>query len=336
MKKCYHSLEFKQPSGTSRGVLRTKDSWFVMEDESQAISEISIIEGLSIETKESIEALLQKIEHLSDVSVIKDYPAVQFALEILELSAGSDDPFGLFDGSFYQDGAGIPINGLVWMGTKEFMFDQIKKKLNEGYSCLKLKIGAIDFEEELSLLQYIRSQFSPNDVELRVDANGAFSAVEAMAKLQRLSEYQLHSIEQPVKPKQWDLMAELCEGSPLDIALDEELIGLTFEDRDKLITHVKPQYIILKPSLIGGFNSADDWIAIAEDHNVGWWATSALESNIGLNAIAQWVSTKDTNMPQGLGTGQLYTNNIPSPLIIRGGILYYDQDASWDLSILKF
>ena len=334
IKYAYHPLTFKTPSGTSRGVLTVKDSWFILRDGvgSKAIGEISIIDGLSVESKEAIEKYLDSwTEHNLATSELNQYPSIKFALEILHLSGQTADPFHLFDTPFYSSGEGIPINGLIWMGTKEQMYNQIKNKLKEGYRCLKLKIGAIDFEEELELLRYVRSQFSKDEIELRVDANGAFSIAQAMEKLKRLSEFELHSIEQPIKAGQWEEMAQLCADTPLDIALDEELIGVSAkEEGQKLLQIIEPQYIILKPSLLGGFQEADEWIALSEAMNIGWWATSALESNIGLNAIAQWSSTKNSNMPQGLGTGQLYTNNIDSPLTIREGHLYYDQERSWD------
>jgi o-succinylbenzoate synthase len=332
----YHSLQFKRPSGTSRGILRTKDSWYIRDVTNNGIGEISIIEGLSIESKEMVQQWLgsNQLKNALSENWSERYPAVQFAIDTLVLSSHSNDRFHLFDSPFYNQGAGIPINGLIWMGKKEYMFDQIIEKLKEGYTCLKLKIGAIDFEEEISLLQYVRTHFSPADIELRVDANGAFSSHDALDRLDRLSKFHIHSIEQPIKAGQWESMAELCAVTPLPIALDEELIGINSDRKKVLLEMIKPQYIILKPSLIGGFTSSDEWIQIAESMNIAWWATSALESNVGLNAIAQWVAAKGIVMPQGLGTGQLYSNNIDSPLVIRDGSLYYDQTLSWDLSVI--
>lgn len=334
IKYAFHPLEFKTPSGTSRGILTAKDSWYIVREEtdSKGIGEISIIDGLGLESRADIEHCLaySRTDIMGNID-FNNYPAIKFALEILERSDRSSDAFHLFDTPFYSSGIGIPINGLIWMGTKEQMYSQIKSKLSEGYRCLKLKIGAIDFEEELELLRYVRSQFSADEIELRVDANGAFSPDTALEKLKRLAAYELHSIEQPIKAGQWEAMAQLCEDTPLAIALDEDLIGVSSPiDRQRLLETVRPHYIILKPSLIGGFQDADEWIALSESMKIGWWATSALESNIGLNAIAQWVSTKNINMPQGLGTGQLYTNNISSPLIINQGQLYYDLGKSWD------
>ena len=331
-----HQLIFKRPSGTSRGVLKTKESWMLYGSNStglSAISEVSIIEGLSVESSAEVEQELSRLNESSELN-LSDISSVRFAQEVLLRSEQGDDPFQLWDGGFYTDYEPIKINGLVWMGDRQFMFDQIKQKLDEGFDCLKLKIGAIDFNDELELLAYVRLQFSSDQVELRVDANGAFDPSDALDKLKRLSEYELHSIEQPIKPRQWEAMSQLCAESPIAIALDEELIGYSYDstEQKKLLAAIQPQYIILKPSLIGGFAQADQWINLAESDNMGWWATSALESNIGLNAIAQWVSTKTNDMPQGLGTGQLYTNNIASPLTITDGHLLYHPDKSWDVA----
>ena len=220
------------------------------------------------------------------------------------------------------------------MGDFNRMLAQIEKKMEAGFRCIKLKIGAINFEEELALLQHIRSHYSFKEIELRVDANGAFSPTDAMEKLKRLSELDLHSIEQPIRAGQWEAMARLCEETPLPIALDEELIGITDStEKLALLETISPQYIVLKPSLIGGFSGAEEWIEFARNCRVGWWITSALESNVGLNAIAQWTATLPINMPQGLGTGALYTNNIPSPLEQIGDELRYNPDKTWIFSM---
>jgi L-alanine-DL-glutamate epimerase-like enolase superfamily enzyme len=241
----------------------------------------------------------------------------------------------LYPSAFTNGSAAIKINGLIWMGTNAEMFQQIEKKLQEGFTCLKLKIGAINFEEEVSLLQYIRDNFSANILELRVDANGAFNVNEASEKLKLLSNFNLHSIEQPVKAGQYNTMASLCSISPLPIALDEELIGInSFNEKRNLLVTISPQYIILKPSLLGGFSACEEWITIANELNIGWWVTSALESNIGLNAIAQWTYTLKNTMPQGLGTGQLYTNNFDSPLTLRGEFLYHLPNINWQYNNL--
>ncbi len=238
----------------------------------------------------------------------------------------------LFPSNFTSGTKGITINGLIWMGEKQFMFDQIKSKIESGYRCIKLKIGAISFAEEIALLDYIRSQFSASDIEIRVDANGAFMPKTALEKLNKLATFDLHSIEQPIKQGQEDEMAKLCELTPLPIALDEELIGIhTIDEKSKLLSTIQPQYIILKPSLVGGLAASEEWITIAENQNIDWWATSALESNIGLNAISQWVFTKSNPMPQGLGTGQLFINNIDSPLYLKADELYYNPITQWQI-----
>ena len=222
------------------------------------------------------------------------------------------------------------------MGDPESMLEQIQEKLNSGFNCLKMKIGAIDFQSELDILKSIRSQFSAQEIELRVDANGAFSPEDALDKLESLSKYDIHSIEQPIKQGQWNQMAALCANTPIPIALDEELIGvLDAGDQQQMLDFIRPQYIILKPSLIGGIQASNKWIEMAEKRKIGWWATSALESNIGLNGIAQWVSNISTQMPQGLGTGQLFTNNINSPLTINKGHLLMDESKIWDTSIFE-
>lgn len=222
------------------------------------------------------------------------------------------------------------------MGDEAYMLQQLEQKLKEGFRCIKMKIGAIEFEKELSILRSIRKNFSPDEIELRVDANGAFSVEEAMEKLQRLSVFDIHSIEQPIRQGQWDAMAELCENTPLPIALDEELIGIfSVTQKQKLLQTIQPQYIILKPSLVGGFAGSQQWIELTEKQQIGWWITSALESNIGLNAIAQWTFTLGNKMPQGLGTGSLYTNNIESPLQVVGGKLKYGTSKEWNMDLIK-
>jgi len=324
-------LDFKLPAGTSRGVLTEKWCWIVSVWEEQSpqikgIGEASIIKTLSHEWSDNYEKILHETAaNINEVqlSELIQYPSIRFAFEMAlkDLQNGGHQ---VYYPSAFTDGAeGIKINGLIWMGEKQFMFEQIKQKLELGFDCVKLKIGAIDFEEELDLLKYIRSQFSADEIELRVDANGAFEPTNALEKLQRLSAFHLHSIEQPIKQHQWDKMAELCDKSPLDIALDEELIGLYGAQRKLMLEQIKPHYIILKPSLVGGFDSSDDWINLAEQFGINWWITSALESNIGLNAIAQYTATKNNPMPQGLGTGQLFTNNISSSLKLKGDVLFH-------------
>jgi len=332
-------LNFKQASGTSRGVLRTKETFFIIikDNDKKGVGECGLFRGLSIEDKPDYEEKLQWI--CNNINLGKDillkeaygFPSIQFGLEQAFLSLESSNSFELFPSKFTEGNASIPINGLVWMGTADFMKQQIKAKLKAGFITLKLKIGAIDFESEIELLASIRKEFSFNEIELRVDANGAFNPNEALEKLKRLSDFDLHSIEQPIKAEQWSEMAGLCDMTPLPIALDEELIGVFSPlEKEKLIETIKPQYIILKPSLIGGIGGSEEWIELSKAHNVGWWITSALESNIGLNAIAQFTYSLNTDIPQGLGTGSLFTNNIESPLEVRKGTLYYNSDLQWN------
>ena len=343
MKATYkkHILNFKVPSGTSRGILKTKETWFIIieNDSKQGIGECGILRGLSADDRPDYEAQLQytcnNIEKGLDVlySENEEFPSIQIGLEMAFKSLEAKDPFILFPSNFSKGNDSIPINGLIWMGDKSFMNQQIKQKIADGFDCIKLKIGAIDFQTELDILKGIRQNFSESDIEIRVDANGAFSIDSALEKLKRLSDYKLHSIEQPIKPNQWDQMAKLCEKTPLAIALDEELIGVFNEDKkQELLRVINPQYIILKPSFIGGFKGSDTWINLAEKQNIGWWITSALESNVGLNAIAQYTYLKEVTMPQGLGTGSLFTNNISSPLTVKNGTLQYNTNLNWDFN----
>ncbi|MEM7086762.1 MAG: o-succinylbenzoate synthase [Bacteroidota bacterium] len=339
-----HILEFKLPAGTSRGVLKTKETWWLLLqfEHRTGIGECGMLRGLSIDDRPDYEARLKWVcDHIhlgldALYGALVEFPSIQIGLEMAFLSLEADDPFQLFPSPFSNGAANIPINGLVWMGDKEFMNRQISEKIKAGFGCIKMKIGAIDFETELSLLRSIRSEFSPRDIELRVDANGAFTSKEALEKLKQLSELQLHSIEQPISKGQWEAMAHLCEESPLAIALDEELIGTFYsEEKIKLMKTIKPQYIILKPSFVGGFRGSDNWISIAESQGVDWWITSALESNVGLNAISQYTFTKNSKLPQGLGTGSLYTNNVESPLRVRNGSIHYDTNVPWNMEMLN-
>ena len=340
-----HILNFKTPGGTSRGVLKTKETWFLIlrENNRFGIGECGILRGLSIddrpEYEEKFRWLCANISLGEDklYDALTEFPSLQFGVETAFKSFKAADSFNLFPSEFTSGEASIPINGLVWMGDKTFMKQQILDKLKQGFSCIKMKIGAIDFKTEIELLQSIRKEFSSTDIELRVDANGVFLASEALEKLKVLSELQLHSIEQPIKPGQWQEMARLCQETHLPIALDEELIGVFSEDKKvKLLQTIQPHYIILKPSLIGGFKGSDQWISLAENFGAGWWMTSALESNIGLNAISQYTFTKNSKLPQGLGTGSLYTNNINSPLKVESGRIFYSQADNWNLNVLNF
>ena len=340
-------LQFKFDAGTSRGVMKTRPVWYIQlysskHKEYSGIGEAAPLEGLSVETSSLMDEKLNEVCQLIDKGVIQEildickidtiesYPSIKFALEMAFLDLNNNYIKVIFNNNFSRGIKGIPINGLVWMGTEEFMLKQISEKINEGYNCIKLKIGALNFEVELRILNYIRSQFTKDEISIRLDANGAFNTDEALIKLEKLAEYQIHSIEQPLKQGQVKAMRQLCASSPIPIALDEELIQVqTIEDKINLIEYIQPQFIILKPTLLGGFANCEEWVKIGEERSIGWWATSALESNIGLNAISQWMANFDVDIPQGLGTGQLFHNNIESPLTIQQGYLYYDIDKSW-------
>ncbi len=330
-------LHFKQPAGTSRGVYVERKLWLVTitDGSREGVGECAPLPQLSCDDIPNYADVLRhfcdEVERTGeiDVEAMRDYPSMLFGLETAMLNLRNGNR--LFDTPFSRGEVGIPINGLVWMGSFDEMNQRIEQKLQQGFRCVKLKIGAIDFEQELELVKKIRERFGPREVELRVDANGAFSYEEALYKLELLSQYALHSIEQPIKAKQWAFMAELCRESPLPIALDEELIGVNDPDiKRQMLNIIRPAYIILKPSLHGGMAGVREWIELARDMRIGTWMTSALESNIGLNAIAQLCSSiygEDIKMPQGLGTGQLFTDNVPMPLEIRGDKLWISRNS---------
>ncbi|GEQ86580.1 o-succinylbenzoate synthase [Patiriisocius marinistellae] len=337
-----HTLEFKRPSGTSRGVLKKKETYFLIlvKEGKKGIGECGLLKGLSIDDRPDYEIKLQWVCDNIDLGFKKlydeclEFPSIQIGIETAFKSLKSTDPFQIFPSNFSHGKASIEINGLVWMGDKNFMKTQIAEKLKQGFGCVKMKIGAIDFETEIDLLKSIRKNFGPEEIELRVDANGAFNFHDALEKLKTLSDLQLHSIEQPIMQGLWEKMAHLCEKSPLPIALDEELIGIFSEEKKKqLLQTIKPHYIILKPSFIGGFEGSDSWILEAQKLGIGWWITSALESNVGLNAISQYTFTKNSTLPQGLGTGSLYKNNIPSPLEVNNGKIKYNPMIDWDFNV---
>jgi o-succinylbenzoate synthase len=333
-------LNFKKPGGTSRGVLYQKPSWFIiLEDDNglTGIGECGMLPGLSADDKPEYESVLETlVSSLNKGEILPDlieWPSIRFGLEMARRDLTLGEKRELFPSKFTAGEAGIDINGLVWMGTPDEMRTQIEEKLAAGFNCIKLKIGAIDFEEEISLIGHIRKRFSAEDIIIRVDANGAFSPEEAPNKLERLAALGIHSIEQPIRAGQWDVMRRLCETTPLPIALDEELIGINDPKlQQELIDFIRPQAIILKPSFVGGFAACDHWINLAENAGVIWCTTSALESNIGLNAIAQYTFCTGNALHQGLGTGQLYTNNIESPLFIQSGKLYSDPSQGWNLN----
>ena len=346
-----YQLKFRFDAGTSRGVLKEKTTFFLKVQESERPQIMGWGEAAPL-PKLSIDDIPYFENHLTDLCKklsgqeilrseqgilgwVKEYipaelPSVRFAFEVALLDLLRGGKKEVFENTFYKKQKPIPINGLIWMGDKDFMMHQIDKKLEEGYDCLKMKIGAIDFDQECELLKYIWNRYSPDEITLRVDANGAFSPEEAMEKLEKLAHFGLHSIEQPIRQGQIEEMSHLCKFTPLPIALDEELIGVhDMEEKKALLEQINPQYIILKPTLVGGILSSRQWINLAEENGVGWWMTSALESNIGLNAIAQFTSTFDVSMAHGLGTGQLYHNNIDSPLTIENGFIFYDKKKKW-------
>ena len=326
-------LHFKQPAGTSRGVYTTRKIWLltVEHDGRTAIGECAPLPQLSCDDIPDYEAVLRRfcdiIEATGSIPYdeMRNYPSMLFGVETALAQLSRTNGL-LYDTPFSHGEEGIPINGLVWMGTHDEMLSRLKEKLALGFRCVKLKIGAIDFAKELDLIQHIRKHFSREEVELRVDANGGFTPDVALERLQELARYDIHSIEQPIMAHQWSEMAQLCQLSPLPIALDEELIGVNSTDEKiRLLDTIKPQYIILKPSLHGGVAGTREWIALANERGIGSWITSALESNIGLNAIAQLAANiygSKITVPQGLGTGMLFTDNIPMPLEIRNDCLW--------------
>jgi o-succinylbenzoate synthase len=341
MIKAYYKnlqLEFKTPVLTSRGSMSYKNGYllYITNGTKTGIGECSFIEGLSIDHLDSYAAKLDEVckaieEGNSELVALNNFPSIRFGLECAWLDYHQGGHKILYPSEFTLGKKNIAINGLVWMGNEAFMHKQIEEKLAQGFSCIKLKVGAIDFKEELKLLANIRASYDANTIELRLDANGAFAATNVHQKLEQLAAYNIHSIEQPIQPAQIELMQSICTNPIIPIALDEELIALSYQQKFDILSAIQPQYIILKPSLIGGFAVAEQWIQEAKKLNIGWWATSALESNIGLNAIAQWVFPLAGSTVQGLGTGSLYHHNIASPLYIANGQLGYNPNLSWDL-----
>ncbi len=340
----HHPLYFLRPAGTSRGVLHMKDCWFiklVREDGSTGWGEVSFIPGLSLEEPGDVEIRLDHIcklisrGEMDPAQPLPSSPGIRFALEtaLRDLEQGGSGI--LYPSDFTEGRSGIPTNGLIWMGRKEFLMEQIRNKMDAGFRVLKMKVGALDFQEEVDMLYWIRSEYRSNDLEIRLDANGAWSPEEAGERMEALAACGIHSIEQPIAAGQPEAMAQLCRTPVIPIALDEELIGRAPEGRRMLLQLIRPQYIILKPGLLGGISEAGAWISLARGLNMGWWVTSALESNIGLNAIAQWTFQLEVAMPQGLGTGLLYRNNIPSPLEMRGDQLWFNKEVPWDFTTIQ-
>ncbi|NIJ53015.1 o-succinylbenzoate synthase [Dyadobacter arcticus] len=352
-----HTLLFRKGAGTSRGVLTQKTSWIlrVTDSDKRGIAgygECGPLPGLSVDDIPDFESQLSSVCDLFNgldvdvfpfnLSIILDQvvphhlPSVRFGVESALLDIMNGGCRILFKNAFSAGKQGILMNGLIWMGSFDQMLEQVSDKLSQGFTTLKMKVGAIDFQQECRILESVRGEFDKNDIILRVDANGAFRAEDVSYKLNELATFDLHSIEQPVKAGQEGLMAELCAASPIPIALDEELIGhFDYHAKFALLKKLAPPFIILKPTLLGGFQHTNEWIEIANRLRIDWWITSALESNIGLNAIAQYTASKNNPLPQGLGTGQLFTNNFNSPLTVERGKLFYDLDEDWDLTPLN-
>ena len=334
-----HQLQFNFEARTSRGEIKTHDAFIIIANDKLnnrfGIGEASPLTGLSIDSIPDFEIQLQAIllqlnegVSLSNID-LQNFPSIRFALEAAQLNLQFENKAVYFNNNWINSGA-IPINGLVWMNESESMLKEAIEKAEKGFDCIKFKIGALDFDEECRMLEKFRKSFSDSRVQIRLDANGAFLPDEALYKLKELNRFSVHSIEQPIRQKQWDAMQEIIAKSPIDIALDEELIGLdVFSEGKKLMDYLKPDYLILKPTLIGGLGVADEWIKWTTYFNKSWWATSALESNIGLNIIAQWCSTKESRMHQGLGTGSLYHNNFEAPFVAEKGYLFYIPSDSW-------
>ena len=339
----HYVLDFKRPSQTSRETLTRKETFFIKAWDTErpgrhGVGECALFRGLSAEDTPDFEETLQQVcqqGEAVDPARLARWSSIRFGIETALASLSAEKEGIIFPSPFTEGKESIAINGLIWMGPKTFMLEQIKEKLAAGFHCIKLKIGGIDFESELDLLRYIRTHFPKEVIEIRVDANGAFSPREAMHKLEQLAPFALHSIEQPIRAGQYKEMAELCRHSPVPIALDEELIHhFSPEERSELVERLRPQYLVIKPSLHGGIAGTREWIEAASQIDAGWWITSALESNVGLNAIAQFTATLNPRIPQGLGTGALYTNNIPSPLYLEGDQLRFNPTQQLNTKVL--
>lgn len=343
---CRHDLIFREPAVTSRAVMRHKETWFVKlwhkdTPECFGIGECGLFRSLSADDRADYGDILARVcASVSEGNPLPDFdglPSMKFGFETALLDLAGGGRRILYDTPWSRGESAITINGLVWMGSEREMADRMARKLEAGFRCIKIKIGGIDFDRELALLRKLRATFSPADVELRLDANGAFRPDEALKRLELLAPLGIHSIEQPVRQGQHEDMRRICRMSPIPVALDEELIGIEGAGNKKsLIEQLRPAYIILKPSLCGGIEGSLEWITAAGEAGAGWWLTSALESNIGLNAIAQFAAHLGVTMPQGLGTGALYTNNLPSPLVQERDIVRTDPTLGWDLSMLRW
>lgn len=338
-----HILEFKTPAKTSRNTLNQKPLWLVKLSHAKqpnvfGLGEISPLKGLSVDDVEGFETHLQQTiyhinngEHPLELG-LEQWPSIRFGIETAWLDLQNGGVRKVFDTPFYSGMQQLPINGLVWMNNSADMLRQAQEKVEAGFGCIKFKVGALDFDEECRMLEALRKQFNAFKIEIRLDANGAFAPDTALEQLKELARFEVHSIEQPIKQGQWETMQEVCAKSKIPVALDEELIGIPVGQKgQQLLAAISPQYIILKPGLLGGFDVSRQWIELANKNNIGWWVTSALESNVGLNAIAQFTSLYKITMPQGLGTGQLYTNNFNSPLQMQNGYISYVPTKGWTI-----
>lgn len=340
-------FKFQRPATTSRGTYTSKKVYFIIlyhsDDPSIAgVGECSLFPGLSYDDVRGFRTKLnQTIERINQGdcfpdNTLSEWPSINFAIETAWKDLRANGSKVLYPSGFTEGKDSILINGLIWMSDKSEMISQIRQRLNDGFTCLKLKIGALDLREEIEVLKFIREHCTAEELEIRVDANGAFTRSEALEVLKILSDYNLHSVEQPIAPGQPDEMAKLCELSPVPIALDEELTGKhSAAARRKVLETIKPKYLVLKPGLLGGLNPCKEWINLAREKDINWWITSSLETNIGLNVIAQWTYTLQNHIYHGLSTGSLYNNNIRSPLYLHGERLYYDPERKWDLSPLE-
>lgn len=342
---CRYDLHFNFVAITSRQSMTVKETYFIKvfdtdSPEVYGVGECAVFRGLGADDTPDYEDRLKNLcSNINSVEIddVKE-SSLRFGLETAMRDLATGGRFCIFDSDIWLRGeTAIPINGLVWMGDFDTMKSRLDQKVNDGFRCIKIKIGGIDFERELDLVRYIRDCYSADNLQIRLDANGSMSPSDALHRLERLARYDIHSIEQPIRQGQWKQMREITRYSPIPIALDEELIGtMCYDQRCYLLDATMPEFIILKPSLHGSFSTCDGWIKDAADRDIQWWATSALESNIGLNAIAQWAVSKNVTIPQGLGTGGLYTNNIPSPLVVCDAALAYDNSREWNIGQLTF
>jgi len=338
----HHVLRFHKPAKTSRDTLNARDTYYLRVESPDGHhvgwGECAPIWGLSPESKPELESVIARFpELMKNPEALQSYldrmPSLKFALETALLDVVNGGEMHPFNVDLMHP---ILLNGLVWMDEIPAMIASCREKVEQRFNTVKFKVGSLPLEDELAMLKAIRSEFSEEQLDIRLDANGAYPAVEALEILDRFSRYRIQSIEQPIRQGQWEEMARLCEKSPIPIALDEELIGVNeLKQKQQLLDTIRPQFIVLKPTLHGGFYGCDEWIALADERRIQWWATSALESNIGLNAIAHWFLTKKNDLPQGLGTGALYANNIQSPWVVDKGMLLWDEDASWNLQPLQ-